>query len=53
LHQLGLLQDELVVADVEEEALGIEHRPHRAVEDVDAAVGKQLFEGRQECAPAF
>jgi hypothetical protein len=41
-HELRLLDAELVVADVEEEALGVEHRPHRAVEHVDLAVGEQL-----------
>ena len=38
----GCLSDQLVVADVEEHAPAVEHRAHRPVEDVDAAVGQQI-----------
>ncbi len=41
-HQLGLLHRQLVVAHVEEEALGVEHRPHGAIEDVHSAVRDQV-----------
>src|SRR5204862_6771060 len=41
------LHAQRVVADAEEEALGVPHRPHRPVEDVDAAVGDEWAESRQ------
>jgi len=45
LHEPRLLQVQLVVADVEEEALAVEHGAHSPVEDVDTAVGKEGSEG--------
>ena len=45
LHEPRLLQVQLVVADVEEEALAVEHGAHGPVEDVDTAVGKEGSEG--------
>jgi len=45
LHQPRLLEVELIVADVEEEAFGVQHRAHGPVEDVDAAVIQQGSEG--------
>ena len=45
LHQAGLLEVQLVVADVDEHAAAVQHGAHRAVEDVDAAVGEELAEG--------
>ena len=42
--QFGRLEAEFIVADVEEGALGIEHRSHRAVDDVHAAVRQQFAE---------
>jgi hypothetical protein len=41
LHQVGRLQVQLVVAHVDEDALRVQHRPHRAVEQVDAPVVDQ------------
>ena len=38
----GLLQIQFVVAAIDVDALGVEHRAHRAVEDVDA-VGLEEF----------
>ena len=43
--QVRLLQVQLVVADVEEGALAVEHGAHRAVDDVDPAVGEEFAEG--------
>ncbi len=40
--QLGVLQVELVVADAQEDALAVQHRPHRPVQDVDPAIADQL-----------
>src|ERR1044072_3484113 len=45
LHQAGLLEVQFVVADVQEEALAVQHRPHRPVEDVDAAILQQGSQG--------
>jgi hypothetical protein len=42
LHELGLLEVQLVVADVEEEALAVQHGAHRAVEHVDFSVGEEV-----------
>ncbi len=50
-HQRRLLQRQLVVADVEEEALGVQHRPHRAVEQMHAAVGNEVTQRRQGSSP--
>ena len=41
-HQAGLLEIELVVADVEEYPPPVEHRAHRPIGDVHPAVGQQL-----------
>src|SRR6266576_2230275 len=38
LHQPRLLEVQLVVADVQEEALGIQHRAHGAIEHMDATI---------------
>ena len=46
LHQVGLLEVQLVVADVDEHAAAVQHGAHRPVEDVDAAVVEQIAEGR-------
>ncbi len=45
LDELGLLHAQLVVTDVQEEALGIQHGAHRPVEDVDFAVVQEVAEG--------
>ena len=45
LHQPWLLQTQLVVADVQEEALAVQHRAHGPVEDVDPAVIQECAEG--------
>ena len=45
LHQPRLLEVQLVVADVQEEALAVQHGAHGAVEDVDTAIGKEGSEG--------
>src|SRR5437016_2635396 len=49
LDELGLFHAQLVVADVQEEALRIQHRAHRPVEDVDLAVFQEVAEG--DCHP--
>ena len=41
-HEVGLPEVQLVVADVEEHAAAVEHRAHRPVHHVDAAVGQQI-----------
>ncbi len=41
-HELRLLEVQLVIADVQEEALGVEHRAHRAVEHVDFSVVQEI-----------
>jgi hypothetical protein len=43
-HQVRLPERQLVVADVQEDALAIEHRPHRPVEHVHPAVRQQIPE---------
>src|SRR6266498_3900981 len=48
LYEPWLLEVQLVVADVQEEALGVQHGAHGPVEDVDTAVGKEIAECRQE-----
>jgi len=45
LDELGLFHAQLVVADVEKEALRIQHGAHRPVEDVDFAVIQEVAEG--------
>jgi hypothetical protein len=42
LHQCRLLEGQLVVADVHEHAAAVEHRAHRAVEHVHAAVAHHV-----------
>ena len=44
-HEVGVAQIQFVVAAIDVDALGIEHRAHRAVEDVDA-VGFEEFSER-------
>src|SRR5881296_1144348 len=41
-HELRLLEVQLVITDVQEEALGVEHRAHRAVEHVDFSVVQEI-----------
>src|SRR2546426_812389 len=51
LDELRLLQVELVVAHVEEEALGVQHRPHGSIQNVDFAVVEKIAErGRHSCS---
>jgi hypothetical protein len=45
LDQLRLLDAQLVVADVQEEAFRVQHSAHRPVEDVDVAVVQEIAEG--------
>ena len=52
LHEPGLLQVQLVVADVEEETLGVQHGPHGAIEHMDATILEQLAEGHSHKTPA-
>ena len=44
-HEIGITQVQLVVAAIDIDALGVEHRAHRAVEDVNA-VGFEKFSKR-------
>ena len=41
-HQVGITEIQFVVAAIDVDALGVEHRAHRAVEDVNA-VGIEKF----------
>ena len=50
-HELGLLQCQSVVAHVHEDPLGVQHRTHRAVEDVDPVVLDELEEGGGSAHP--
>src|SRR5205085_4907750 len=43
-HDLRTAEIQLVVALVDEDAFGIEHRPHRSIEEVDVLVGDCLYE---------
>ena len=43
-HDLWHAEIELVVALVDEDAFGVEHRPHRSIEEVDVLVGNCLYE---------
>ncbi len=46
LHQAGLLQGQLVVADVDEHPAVVQHRAHRAVEDVNTRAGDEIAKSR-------
>jgi hypothetical protein len=50
-HDLWIAEIQLVVALVDEDALGVEHRPHRAIEEVDVFVGNSLDEVHKKKAP--
>jgi hypothetical protein len=50
-HDLRIADVQLVVALVDEDALRIEHRPHRAVEEVDMFVCDRLNEVHKQKAP--
>ena len=48
-HQIGIAEIQLVVAAIDVDALGIEHRAHRAVEDVDAVGFEEVSERFHMC----
>ena len=50
-HDLRIAEIQLVVALVDEDALGVEHRPHRAIEEVDVLVCDCLNEVRIKKKP--
>jgi hypothetical protein len=43
-HQIGIAQVQFVVAAIDVNALGVEHRTHRAIEDVNPVGVKQVSE---------
>ena len=43
-HQIGIAEIQFVVAAINVDALCIEHRPHRAIEDVDGVAVKKVSE---------
>ncbi len=49
-HEIRLLEVELVVADVQENAATVEHRPHRPVGHMDPTICQQLAQSRHVTA---
>ena len=43
-HEIGVTEVQLVVAAIDVDAFGIQHRAHRTVEDQDAIAGENFFE---------
>ncbi len=43
-HHVGCLHDEFVETGVEKDPLVVEHRSHRAIDDVDASISQEIAE---------